>query len=63
MVIGGRRRIIDPEKIYAVALWSLESDHDAEKIRIRLYMRCAQPGGDSANAAMLLAGLKEPDTA
>src|SRR5262249_48331085 len=39
MIISWRRRIVDPEKIYALALWSLESDHETEKIRIGLHMR------------------------
>jgi len=63
VIISGRRRIVDAEKIHTLATWSLKSDHDAEEIWISFHMRRAQSGRDSANAAMLRARLKKPEAA
>ena len=63
MIISWRRRIVNAEKIYTLAVWSLKGDHDAEEIRICFQVRRAQSGRDSANASVLRARLKKPDTA
>src|SRR5205809_7978796 len=62
VIISWRRRIVDAEKIYALAVWSLKGDHDAEEIRICFHMRRPQSGGDSANAVVPHTWLKKPDT-
>ena len=63
VIVSGRSRVVDAEKIHALAVWSLKGDHDAEEIRIGFHVRRAQPGGDSANAARLRSWLKKPDAA
>jgi hypothetical protein len=62
VIISGCSRVVDPEKIHALAAWSLKCEHDTKKIRIGFHVRRAQPGRDSANAAVLRGRLKKPDT-
>src|SRR5436190_20043360 len=62
VIISWRRRIVNAEKIYTLAVWSLKGDHDAEEIRICFQVRRTQSGGDSANAVVPHTRLKKPDT-